>query len=498
MRIKSFRLKATLSLVFTVLLISVTFFSVYSTVMERRIYQSTIKNSEKFLLIVREQMLFTIGENGGKIIYPIFDQLRANEDILNIVLFDAKGGIVYPDQPRRENMAPVNAEDTLFAPDRIGFVKIERPDYSALRSVIRVENSSACQKCHESDGNTLGFVMMDFSVKDLNNNLAFTKNFTIVYSLILVFSLLIIISLLHYRFVKRSMSRFLGTIQRVEKGEINVRVEIPETDELGKLAKSFNRMLDRLQRTQTELTRYHQRELLEAQRLASIGEMAASLANEIKNPITGIANAIEVVAQEIYDEEKQAVLREIHYQVDRVNRTLNDLLLYSRPVRLVPRESNLNQLVESVITALKSQSQNKQIRISSSLQENIPACRFDPDQLKKALINLGQNAIQAIDGYGEILFETGYDPDRKTIFIKVNDTGKGIDEAYINRIFKPFFTTRHRGTGLGLTITADIIHRHNGEILVENKPYTGCVFTIVLPVNCYEGIEYAKIESPHH
>ncbi|RMF61697.1 MAG: HAMP domain-containing protein [Calditrichaeota bacterium] len=498
MQIKSFRLKTIFSLVLSVVLISIVSFYFYNKALEKRIYETTLKNSEKYLQLLQQQMLFTIGENGGKIIYPILQRMEQNEDILLVALFDGDGKLVYPRKTIQTDSYTLDFTDTTFDNKGIGFSKISRDDYQAIRSVIRVDNAPICQECHETTQKTLGYLVMDFSLRGLKNNLALTKMFSTTFTVMLIVSIALTIGLLHYRYVKRSLKKFVTTMQRVEQGELGERVEIPETEELGKLARSFNHMLERLQTIQEELTRYHRKELLEAQRLASIGEMAASLAHELKNPITGIANAIEVVTDDIYDAEKKAILNEIHRQVDRVNRTLNDLLTYSRPIKLSPKSSNINELIETIIYSLKNHLSGKDIHISATLDKDIPDFLFDPEQMERALSNIGLNAIQAIDSYGEIEFQTQYDRVQELVSIKIIDSGKGIEESYRHQIFKPFFTTKHQGTGLGLTITADIISRHGGEIHVENRPEGGCIFTITLPVKCYKGIPDEKIESSYH
>jgi signal transduction histidine kinase len=129
-----------------------------------------------------------------------------------------------------------------------------------------------------------------------------------------------------------------------------------------------------------------------------------------------------------------------------------------------------------------SQKVNKNINFKLELQQGIPDFRFDAEQLENVLMNLGLNAIQAIEKDGQIIFRTTYDEDSKMIIISVEDNGHGILPEKESEVFKPFFTTKTEGTGLGLAIARDIIEKHNGEIRFENIPGSGCAFIITLPL----------------
>jgi len=211
--------------------------------------------------------------------------------------------------------------------------------------------------------------------------------------------------------------------------------------------------------------------------------MAASLAHEIKNPITGIANAIDIIIQETDDVENKSVLEEIKRQAHRVNKAINDLLQFSRPVELYLEEGDINEIINSCVFFLKNQVQDKKIAFQLKLEKDIPPFRFDHIQIENALYNLGLNAIQAIPHNGMITITTSWNRKKKAVWIKIQDTGVGIPEDQLQQVFKPFFSTRHKGTGLGLAITKDIIERHGGEIWAENQMVGGSSFNIMLPLN---------------
>ncbi|MBN1250850.1 MAG: hypothetical protein JXR51_01945 [Bacteroidales bacterium] len=225
----------------------------------------------------------------------------------------------------------------------------------------------------------------------------------------------------------------------------------------------------------------HKKELRNNKKLATIGEMAARLAHEIRNPITGIANAIEIIADEMHEEQNKPILEEIKRQANRVNDAVSNLLIYSRSKALNLSENNINELIKSLVFFLENQNHQKEIIFQTKFDSSIPLFNFDHEKIENALLNLGLNAIQSITESGSITYITKYDPIKKKVIIKIEDTGIGISKEILPNIFKPFFTTKTEGTGLGLAIVKDIIEKHYGEIWVKKNIEKGSIFNISLP-----------------
>ena len=223
-------------------------------------------------------------------------------------------------------------------------------------------------------------------------------------------------------------------------------------------------------------------ELRESEKMKAVATLAAGMAHEIKNPLTGIANAIEIIVQEMHENEKKPVLEEIQRQIRRVNKTINDLLQFSRTVELYLEPGNINEIIKSVNFFLENQIRDKNITFVLNLQPDLPTFSFDHKHMENALINLGLNAIQAIEECGTVHISTIYNPEKKKVIIQIKDTGVGIPKENVSKIFRPFFTTRHKGTGLGLAITKEIIEKHNGTISVQCLFSKGSIFTILIPL----------------
>ncbi len=482
MKITSFRFKITVAMIIVLVLSSFFSFYIYSKYLEDRFYQFTEKNIIPILTLLQEQYLFVVSQNGQKIIYPMINKIQDNDFVINAILLNSEGKQVFPVQAKTVFKDSLSQITLSGLSGSITIKRIQRNNRQILRSYIQLQNAKECYACHNPVKKRLGYIVIDFSTRQIEENISFLQNFGRFYTLLLMIIILLSVSLLHYRFVRRSLNQFKTTINKIDQGFINERFSIPESEELGNLAKSFNRMLDNLKCTQSELEMYHQKELLNAQKLATVGEMAASLAHEIKNPLTGIANAIQIIVEDAKESDNKQILEEVQRQARRVNKTINDLLEFSRPVELHYSFNNINDIIEKVVFFLKNQFQKNQIKYILEFAPEIPNFYFDIKQMEIVIINLGLNAQQAIKDKGTITFTTKYDSEKEEIIIKISDTGSGIPAEKFSEVFKPFFTMRHKGTGLGLAISKDIVERHNGDIYIENNTVCGTVFIITLPV----------------
>jgi signal transduction histidine kinase len=240
-----------------------------------------------------------------------------------------------------------------------------------------------------------------------------------------------------------------------------------------------------------------QREVQRSKTLAALGEMAAAVAHEIRNPLGAIGVGISLLEREVADEpEKNDIVKKIIGSLGSLNRIVSNLLLYTKPLSLQLREVNLQEHAAQVLDFIAIGVTREDVQILREFPEAPLVVRIDPEKTEQVLINLVQNALQAIEGTGKItvrislrerapggrerFFLNGLRVDR-IAEITVSDTGKGIREENLDEIFNPFFTTRTDGNGLGLSIVRKIVELHNGEITVQSSPGRGAVFTMSLP-----------------
>jgi signal transduction histidine kinase len=291
-------------------------------------------------------------------------------------------------------------------------------------------------------------------------------------------------------------------MRRVEAGDLSARAATERTDEIGELQRGFNGMVASLQTAQRELAESHQRQIQQASKLATVGELAAGIAHEIRNPLAGIGAAVEVLGDNGNGEHAE-ILQEIRQQVKRLNSTLSDLLDFARFREPTLAPCDLAEIVRRTLPLIRADAQQHQIHIQLELPAALPPLHADAMQLQQALLNLLLNAVQAMPRGGTLTVRAC--ADATTVRLAVSDTGVGIAPEQQAKIFSPFYTTKHRGTGLGLAITRTIIEKHNGRITVASAPGRGATFTLELPADaaapaCSETAEAldAPSQSPGH
>ncbi len=282
-------------------------------------------------------------------------------------------------------------------------------------------------------------------------------------------------------FVQRPMVELQEKIAQVSEGNLDVAVGFSNrNDEIGDLGRNFNNMTRRLRDSQEEIELLHRTQMSRAEHLATLGELAAGLAHEIRNPLAGIAGVMEIIARDLPPTSPaRAVVKDVRLEVAQINRILTDLLETARPHRPQVHLSNLNTTVEHAVMLARQQVLSKPINIELHPAADIAEVEHDSDQIHQVLLNLLLNAVQAMDGAGTIRVDMGSRGDFATV--DVVDTGRGISPRHLPNIFRPFFTTKGNGTGLGLSLARRIVEEHQGRIEVSSVEGKGSKFTVLLP-----------------
>ncbi len=303
----------------------------------------------------------------------------------------------------------------------------------------------------------------------------------------------VLISLYFIKSITGPVAKLLAATRKIKSGKLEYRIEEKLKDEFGELAESFNEMAVSLKNQCNQLQA--------TERLVVVGELAAGMAHEIKNPMAGIKVAMEVLYREAsLDQEDKEVLSRVINEIDRITALLKGLLNYARPPKPEMVSLDVNQLLELTIKSARYALQNqknkgkesdKQVQFVRDFNPDLPHIIADPGQLQQIFLNLILNAIDAIssitDRQGVITLQTKRTSD-DLVQISITDNGKGIESSSLEKIFNPFFTTKPQGTGLGLAITKRLIEQHHGgRIVVANNPEgKGVTFTISLPVHHIE------------
>ncbi len=223
-----------------------------------------------------------------------------------------------------------------------------------------------------------------------------------------------------------------------------------------------------------------EQQLIRAERLAAIGELAASLAHEVRNPLAGIMGAIQVMRSQMPTEDsRRDVLEEVLHQMGRLDSTMRDLLIYSRPKPLEPRRCRIEQVVDRVLTVVAAEPGFRRMQIIKNYNTEMPEIELDPDQMEQVCMNIVLNGAQAMESGGRITIASH--ADNSQVVLSFTDDGTGMSPFQVRRAFEPFFTTKSRGTGLGLCICKRIVEAHGGSIRLDSRPGEGTCVTISLP-----------------
>ncbi|MBM4462811.1 MAG: HAMP domain-containing protein [Chloroflexi bacterium] len=300
------------------------------------------------------------------------------------------------------------------------------------------------------------------------------------------------------RSVLSQLARLSASVKRIgSSGDLSTRLSMPGKDELSVLAGSMNGMLEALQHSQQELQKYSgelermvedrtrelreaQEKLVRAEKLAAIGEVAGGIAHELRTPLAAIklsADFLEAKLEGTADEKAIKHLVFLKKEVDACNKTINDLLDFARPAKPGTEQLDINEIVRSVIQA-STLPQN--VKAATDLATGLPPVTADASHIRRALSNLILNAVQAMPDGGQLTLSTAQKG--KFIEVKVTDTGVGVPEENLGKVFEPLFTTKAKGIGLGLVIAKASIERQGGTIEVESQVGKGTTFTVRLPV----------------
>lgn len=291
----------------------------------------------------------------------------------------------------------------------------------------------------------------------------------------------LIIGLFYFfaRGVTRPVAYLLEAVEKLKNGNFDHRI-IGLRDECGQVADSFNVMAASLKEQLERAQRSEQ--------LAVCGEMASKMAHEIRNPLASIKLAMQFLGKHVqFPPEERGILENVITEVDQVERLFGDLLRFSKPRQPQMGVVDLVNLLESKLQyffapGLAEGNTRHHVQIVQDLPADLPMITGDSVMLQQIFMNLFLNAVDAMAGEGTLKVRAFLDESGQWVTIEVSDTGKGLAPGVAEKIFRPFFTTKSKGTGLGLAVTQQMVEAHHGRIFAANRPEGGAVFTVLLPL----------------
>jgi two-component system NtrC family sensor kinase len=298
-----------------------------------------------------------------------------------------------------------------------------------------------------------------------------------------------VLSYLISRSISGPIKKLVMASKEVASGNLDTKVEITTTDELGKLAYTFNKMALALRERDDKLKEFTRSKIMESERLALIGQLSANVAHELNNPLQGIVTYSHLLLEELpQDDPARDSLEKIVIQANRSRDIIRGLLDFSRQRKPDKTLCDVTNVLKGCVSLLEKQALFHNVQIRSNLDEKLPLTVIDPSQIERVFINMIVNAADAMDGNGKLDLATRFDPIANCIEVEFTDTGHGIAKENLDKIFDPFFTTKDtgHGVGLGLAISFGIIKEHKGTISVESEVGKGTIFIVRLPVTTEE------------
>jgi len=487
---------------------------------QEMVFQSADRNSDIIWRSIRYSML----RNQREEVFHIINTIGHEPGISRIRIFNNEGQITFSTDAKEVGQFVDKKAEACYAchaqaqpltrlnrPDRLRIYKA--PDSTRILGLIQpIENEPDCSNAachaHSARDQVLGVLDTNLSLAAVDQVVARSQRQIAVFTIASIILLSLISAGLIRITVHKPVRRLTAATRHVAEGELDHSLPVDSGDELGSLAASFNRMTEQLKRAQeenqewthtlearvqektVELERAYHR-LVQSEKMASLGKLAAVVAHEINNPLAGILTYSKLVSRlvdkglenEARRKDAKTDLQEIEEESRRCGTIVKNLLTFARQVPFNPQKNDLGEVVERCLLLVGHQCELQQVEVESRLDPKTPAIYCDAGQIQQVLLALLMNAVQAMPQGGRLKVETSYQAERGEARITVSDEGMGIPEDVLPHIFEPFFTTKAegKGVGLGLAIAFGIVQQHRGNIEVLSTPQKGTTFTVTLP-----------------
>lgn len=512
MVLRSLKTKILLSVIIAVVVIEGLFLYLNIRSLSRQLIEKTEEEvfslSETIRLSIRNAMTKDRRDEYQRII----DDVAQRKGIVEVRIFNKLGEITVSSDRAKVGTVVDKQAEACFGCHRQDEAKVllpsdsktriyEKGDQSLLGLINPIYNEPSCFPCHPKTLNVLGVLDTTISLEEFEKQKAQVYSQMITTGAISVLLLSFLLSLLVTRFVNRPIDRLLTATKQAADGNLDQTVSIRSHDELGELSESFNNMITELKRSrdaieewtrtlehrvqeETRQLQQVQDQLIHAQKMAALGELAAGVAHEINNPLTGVLTFSSLLLKRVDENHPwRKDFETIVQQTSRCRDIVKGLLDFARQRKPDKRQWDIHTLLERPISLVAQQAPFQNIRIVQKFKADLPKLYVDGDQIQQVFMNIILNAGDAMSAKGGTLtIQTGSKDGMAEI--SFTDTGPGISKEHLSKLFDPFFTTKEtgKGTGLGLAISYGIIQSHSGDIKVESEEGKGATFRVRLPI----------------
>ena len=505
---------------------------------------ATLASAERVSDVIKRSTSYYMLRNNREGLYHAMATMADEPGMVRVRIFDREGNISYSSDPSEVGHAVDKSAEACYGchaqsqslehlnrPDRFRIYR-DASGQRILGVITPIENQPSCSNAvchaHPASQKILGVLDTNLSLSKTDAQLAQSSWRMLAYTMFALLDISLLTWLFVWRLVGQPLKHLKDGTSELAGGNLGYQLEVDSTDEAGQLASSFNRMSlqlraaneeivawaktleDRVDQKTRELKRAHEH-VLHVEKMATIGKMAAVVAHEINNPLSGILTYAKLLKKWIQRGEAETSKKNdaeqcldlIADESRRCGDLVKNLLTFSHTSPMNVQTTDLNTVVDRSVRLVAHQLELNGVELHLDLPSNLPAIQCDPGQIEQVLLALIMNAIDAMPRGGNLWVSTRMGDESDELAIEVRDDGSGIPPEILPNIFEPFLTTKETGksVGLGLAVSQNIIEGHRGRVDVHSEVGKGTTFTVTLPVEgggvplVASGVEAGKLKS---
>lgn len=485
---------------------------------------TTLQAAERVSDLIKRSTSYSMLRNDREGLYHMMTTIAGEPGVVRVRIFDQQGKISYSTDPSEVNRNVDKGAEACYGchAQSQPLTRLDRPDrfriykpngYRVLGVITPIENQPRCSNAachaHPASQQILGVLDTNLSLAKADASLAEGTRQLLAYMV----GAVLLIAFLSWQFVwqvlNKPVKRLTAGTQKLSEGERGYQIEVDSRDELGVLADSFNRMSLQLRRDEEEITAWARtledrveektRELkrahehvLQAEKMASVGKLAAVVAHEINNPLSSILTYAKLLRKWMERPdggrdkrgEAEECLELIAAESRRCGELVKNLLTFSRAQPINLQTTDIRAVVNRCHRLVQHQLELSSIQWQEEIAPGLPAAICDGAQIEQVLLALTMNAVDAMPRGGNLWLSAAATPDGRQLELRLRDDGSGIAPEILPQIFEPFLTTKEsgHGVGLGLAISRTIVERHGGSIEAQSELGRGTTFTVRLPL----------------